>query len=210
MCNSVCERENANFPSPPRLPRVANKNFPYKRLLKVIFKSLPERMTPNALIRVMPRGSVRLGPYFAKCYIKYQMKPIRKSLLAQERRRTKGWEERVEWHLSADKAGYSHRHGAIRRLVISSSSATSSSNPPQATVMILGKPRSLSTSLLLLCRTVAIALPPPMEELWGGSSQLGEGRHMGHLQILPSADHISSHERLLSFTEVCVYVCYML
>lgn len=151
MCKSVCERENADFPSPPPLLRVANKYLRYKRLLKVIFKSLPGRMTPNALIRVMPRDPVRLGPYFAECYIKYQMKPVRKSLLAQERRQTKGWVERVELRLPADKAGCPHHHGAIRRLVINSLSDAASSNPPQATVTILCKPRSLSVSLLLLC-----------------------------------------------------------
>lgn len=120
MCNFACERENVNSPSPPPLQRVANENFHYKRLLKVIFKSLSEKMTPNALIMVMPRGSVRLGLYFAKCYIKYQMVPILKSLLSQKTRQTKDWVKRVELHLSADKAGYSNYHGAIRWLVIHS------------------------------------------------------------------------------------------
>lgn len=120
MCNSACERENVNSPSPPPLQRAANKNFHYKRLLKVIFKSLSEKMTPNALIMVMPRGSVRLGLYFAKCYTKYQMVPILRSLLSQKTRQTQSWVKRVELHPSADKAGYSNHHGAIRRLVINS------------------------------------------------------------------------------------------
>lgn len=48
-----------------------------------------KKITPNALIMVMPRGSVRLGLYFAKCYIKYQIVPLQKSLLSQKARETK-------------------------------------------------------------------------------------------------------------------------
>lgn len=77
-------------------------------------------MTPNALIMVMSRGSGRLRLYFAKCYMKYQMVPILKSLLYQKVKQTKGWVRSLELHLSADKAGCCNHHGAIQRLVINS------------------------------------------------------------------------------------------
>lgn len=96
------------------------KTFITKDSSKLFSNLCLKKMTRNALIMVTPRGSVRLGLYFAKCHVKYQMVPILKSLLSQKTGQTKGWVKRVESHLSADTAGYSNHHGAIRRLVINS------------------------------------------------------------------------------------------
>lgn len=175
-------RENINSPLPFPLWRAANKNFHYKRLLKVIFKSLSEKMTPNALIMVMPRGSARLGLYFAKCYIKYQMVPILKSLLSQKTRQTKGWVKRVELHLPADKAGCSNHPGAIRSLVINS----------LFSCRLLQSPRSYNYDFRQLEELLYVFTP----SLWnsgnstapshgGWNSHLREGRHTGHVQTCP-------------------------
>ena len=179
------------------------KTFVTKDSSKLFSNLFLKKMTPNALIMVMPRGSVRPGLYFAKCYIKYQMVPILKSLLSQKPRQTKGWLKRVELHLSADKAGYSKHHGAIRRLVINSWFHCHLLQPPTSHSYGLGKPRGLSVPLFPLRETRAAHLT---EEFWGWNSCLSEGSRTGHVQSSPSADHISSHKRLLPFRSIHVHV----
>ena len=114
-------RERMRIPPLHLLSRLCQmKTFITNGSLKLFSNLCLKKMTPNALIMVMSRGSMRLGLYFAKCYIKYQMVPILKSLLSQKTRQTKGWAERMELHPSADKAVYSNDRGTIRRLVINS------------------------------------------------------------------------------------------
>lgn len=132
-------------PSPPALQRMANK-IVTEDSSKLFSNLCLKKMTPNAVIMVMPRGSVRSGLCFAKCYVKYQMVPILKSLLSWETRRTKGWVEGVELHLSADKA-------VLITMVLSEGlwsiphSAAASSDPPQATIIILGELECLCLSV---------------------------------------------------------------
>jgi len=157
-------------------------------------------MTPNALIMVMPGGPVRLGLYFAKCYIKYQMVPILKSLLSQKTRQTKGWVQRVELRLSTDKAGCSNQRGAIRKLVINSLFSCHLLWSPQPTSIIVGESGRLSASSFPSCVKVGMALPCLLEEFCGLNSPVREGRHAGYVQSLPSTGHTACHEEPLLYS----------
>lgn len=97
--------KDSAFPPPHLLCRERQTKTCVTKDSSKLFSNLClKKMTPNAVIMVMPRGSVRSGLYFAKCCVKYQMVPILKSRLSWETRRMKVCVERAELHLSADKA----------------------------------------------------------------------------------------------------------
>lgn len=161
-------------------------------------------MTPNALIMVMPGGPARLGLYFAKCYIKYQVVPILKGLLSQKTRQTKGWVQRVELRLSTDKAGCSNQQGAIRKLVINSLFSCHLLWFPQPRIIVVGKPGRLSASSFPSCEKVEMASPGD-----GLNSQVRERGHAGRVQSLPSTG-TACHEEPLLHSWWGVYLHYVL